>query len=193
MSRPTAELVVEPLTPDRWPDLVELFGPNGASSGCWCMWWRLSARAWEDAAGAGNRRALATIVAEDQQPGLLAYAGDTPVGWCSVAPRTEFPRLDRSPKLKPVDDAPVWSVVCFYIAPRARATGVATALLEGAVELARSGGARIIEGYPVDPGDGAATNAAAFTGVLELYRRAGFTEVLRRGGRPIVRRVLDHD
>ena len=110
------------------------------------------------------------------------------MGWVAVAPRDEYPRLNRSPKLKPVDDEPVWSVTCFYIDRMFRGTGVAGALLAAAVGHATR--ATIIEGYPIDPGDGRAANASAYTGVLDMFRAAGFDEIARRGGRPILRRSL---
>ena len=34
-------LVIRPLTADLWPALEDLFGENGAVSGCWCMYWRI--------------------------------------------------------------------------------------------------------------------------------------------------------
>jgi GNAT superfamily N-acetyltransferase len=179
-----------PLTPDRWPDLEQLFGARGASSGCWCMWWRVAAKDWEHDAGAGNRAALRRVVNAGPAPGLLAYFEDTPVGWVAVAPREEYPRLNRSPKLKPVDDLPVWAVSCFYIDRLYRGTGVAGSLLASAVDHARAQGAAAVEGYPIDPGDGRATNASAFTGVLDMFHAAGFAEIARRGGRPVLRRTL---
>lgn len=178
---------VAPLTADRWDDLVALFGERGASSGCWCMWWRCAAKEWDANAGGGNRRALAALVATGPPPGLLAYHDGKPVGWVAVAPRTEYPRLDRSPKLKRVDATPVWAVSCFYIDRWFRGTGVAGTLLRAAVEYARSQGATAVEGYPLDPGEGRVSNAAAWTGVLDMFRAAGFDEIARRGGRPIVR------
>jgi GNAT superfamily N-acetyltransferase len=179
-----------PLTPDRWSDLEQLFGERGASSGCWCMWWRVAAKDWEQDAGAGNRAAFRSVVTAGPPPGLLAYFEDTPVGWVAVAPRADYPRLNRSPKLKPVDDVPVWSVTCFYIDRLYRSTGVAGTLLAAAVDHAAAHGATAVEGYPIDPGADRAANSAAFTGVLEMFHAAGFEEIDRRGGRPILRRTV---
>jgi GNAT superfamily N-acetyltransferase len=181
---------VYPLTPDRWADLERLFGARGASSGCWCMWWRVAAKDWENDAGAGNRAAFRSIVSVGPAPGLLAYLDGRPVGWVAVAPRDEYPRLNRSPKLKAVDDVPVWSITCFYIDRSYRGTGVGGSLLAAAVDHARAEGAAAVEGYPVDPGEGRTPNAAAFTGVLDMFRAAGFEEIARRGGRPVLRRPL---
>jgi GNAT superfamily N-acetyltransferase len=177
----TSPLVIEPLTPERWRDLVRLFGERGASAGCWCMWWRQSGAEFRKSAGAKNKRAFKEIVDTGRATGLLAYLDGRPAGWCSVAPRQDFPRLQRSPDLKPVDDRRVWSVVCFFIERRARGRGVAAALLEAAIDHARRNGARIVEGYPVD-GPDAWGAASAYTGLTSMFRRAGFRQVARRPG-----------
>lgn len=180
-------LSIHPLTPDRWDDLAALFGPNGANSGCWCMWWRTAAQEWNEQAGDRLRDRFREVVEAGPPPGLLAYADGRPVGWVAVGPRADFGRLNRSPKLKPVDDEPVWSVVCFFVDAAHRRSGVAAALLEAAVSYAREHGARLVEGYPIDTTGGRKPSGSVFTGSLELFEEAGFAEVLRRGGRPIVR------
>src|SRR5512139_1051215 len=120
----TLGLRTAPLTRDRWQDLVDLFGPSGAYSGCWCMFLRGTSA--EFAAncrngGAGNRRRLQRIVQRGAEPGLLAYRGDRAVGWVSVGPREHYPRVLRSPVHRPVDDVSgVWSIACFFIAADAR-------------------------------------------------------------------------
>jgi GNAT superfamily N-acetyltransferase len=181
---------VVPVTAGRWDDVVRLFGPSGAYSGCWCMWWRESAKDFDRNGNAGNRRAMRALVRGGRVPGLLAYREGEPVGWVSVAPRQEFPRIERSPTLKPIDDRPVWSVVCFFIHRRHRRSGVARALLDAAVAHAAVHGARHVEAYPVDPGERNYSNAEAYTGVLPLFEAAGFREVARRGKRPIMRRTV---
>ncbi|HEV8682136.1 MAG TPA: GNAT family N-acetyltransferase [Actinomycetota bacterium] len=186
-------LEIRPVTAGRWDDLVELFGERGAYANCWCMWWRVSGSDFDRGIrkrGGGNRRALKGLVAEGRVPGLLAYRNGRPVGWVSVAPREEFGRLQRSPTLKPLDDQPVWSIVCFFMDRGERGQGVGTALLEAAVRHAAERGATIVEGYPVDPADRPISNADAYTGVVSMFRRAGFREVARRGSRPIMRRKL---
>jgi GNAT superfamily N-acetyltransferase len=180
---------VRPVTADRWDDLVELFGDRGAVAGCWCMWWRLSVKEWERDAYEPNRRSMKRLVDGGEIPGLLAYREHRPVGWVSVAPREQFPRIERSRTLGPVDDEKVWSIVCFYIDRRERGAGVGTALLDAAVRSAAARGARVVEAYPVDPRGGKTANSSAYTGVEEMFRRAGFREVARRSaGRPIMRK-----
>jgi GNAT superfamily N-acetyltransferase len=154
------------------------------------MWWRLPRSRWVAGKGQGNRRALRRIVEAGAVPGLLAYQGDEPVGWVAVEPREAYPVLDRSRTLARVDEEPVWSVPCFFVARAHRGKGVTGALLEAAVRFARSRGARIVEGYPVAYRRGVA-DAWVFTGAASTFRRAGFREVARRSPtRPILRKAV---
>lgn len=184
------DLTFHPVTPDRWDDLETLFGENGACEGCWCMHWRVPAAEYEAGKGEVNRRALRERVEAGEPPGLLAYDGDTPVGWCAVGPRDEFVRLEASRILAPVDDVPVWSVPCFYVAPEARGRGVSVALLEAAGDYARERGGGTLEGYPVEPTE-RQSPAFVWTGLASAFEAAGFEEVERRSEkRPIMRREV---
>jgi len=181
-------IAIHPLTPDRWDDFETLFGKNGACAGCWCTWWQLSQSEWLSTKGEGTKRRMRALVKKGPPPGLLAYAGDEAVGWCAVAAREAYPRLARSKILAPVDDAPVWSVTCFFVRRDWRRRGVTVALLDGASRWVAGQGGRIIEGYPTDTRK---EQPAAFVhhGLLGAFTRAGFREVARRSKtRPIVRR-----
>ncbi|HUU95006.1 MAG TPA: GNAT family N-acetyltransferase [Phycisphaerae bacterium] len=183
-----ADLAFHPLTAERFRDLEQLFGQRGACGGCWCMWWRLKRSEFERQKGEKNRRALKRIVKSGQVPGLLAYAGDRPIAWCSIAPREAFGALERSRVLKRVDDRPVWSVVCFFVAKPFRRRGVTAALLRAAVEHAREKGARVVEGYPIEPKKSPAPDPFVWTGLASAFRRVGFVEVARRSPtRPVMR------
>ena len=185
------QLEVVPATADRWGDLERLFGPSGAYSGCWCMYWRISSNEFAANGNAGNRRALEELTAAGRVPGLLGYRGDEPVGWISIAPREQYGRLQRSPKLKPIDDHPVWSVVCFFVHRDHRGSGVAGELLRGAIDYAAGQGATTIEAYPPDHGGERIADASVYMGTVSLFRTAGFQEVARRSPkRPIFRLSL---
>ena len=186
----TPALTFHPATPDRWRDLEALFGERGACAGCWCMYWRLDAKAYTAGKGAGNRAALRRIVRRGEEPGVLAYAGGEPIGWCAVAPREEYPRLDRSRVLARLDEKPVWSISCLFVARPWRKRGVSRALIDAAVAHALSRGAKIVEGYPVDP-EAPQADAFVWTGIASAYERAGFREIERRSPtRPIMRRKV---
>lgn len=184
-------LSFHPLTADRWRDIEVLFGPRGACGGCWCMAWRLTPSDFGRCKGDRNRRAFRSLVTKGETPGILAYDGDAPVGWCAVAPREATPRLERSRVLARLDDAPVWSVTCFFVARSHRRQGATVALLRAASAYARRQGARILEGYPVEPRQPELPAAFAWTGLASAFRNAGFTEAARRSAtRPIFRLVL---
>jgi GNAT superfamily N-acetyltransferase len=187
------KLTVLPVTPGRWPDLEAVFTARGCSiaRGCWCMAYRRSGAQEPLPAGTSraeaNRADLKALVDAGKSPGLIAYHGKVPVGWVSLAPRREFAKLKRSPVMKPVDDKPVWSVICFVVPATHRGQGVAHALLRGAIAYARKRGATLIEAYPVDKA-GRSRDDAMWFGAKSMYDRAGFEEVARRKpARPVVR------
>ncbi|MGB5894788.1 MAG: GNAT family N-acetyltransferase [Ignavibacteriaceae bacterium] len=177
-----------PVTKENWKDFEILFGDKGACAGCWCMYWRVKSAAWEKQKGDGNKRAMKKIIYSDNIPGILAYHKSEPVGWCSVAPREDFPRLDNSRILKPVDEKPVWSVVCFFIHKNYRKKGLSIALLSAAKKFVKSNSGKILEGYPVEPKKDKMPDAFAWTGISAAFQSAGFKEVARRSEtRPIMR------
>lgn len=184
-------VIVRPATPSRWKDVEKLFGPRGACAGCWCMFWRVTRTAYENGKHSGNKRKMKALVASGAVPGLIAYRNGEPVGWCAVAPRSEYTALSRSRVLAPVDDKPVWSVSCFFVARGHRRTGVTVELLKAAVEYARKKKANIVEGYPVEPKKGAMADVFVWTGLASAFRKAGFKEAARRSAtRPIMRYEL---
>lgn len=189
--RRRSKLTFKPLTPDRWDDFCTLFGERGACGGCWCMWWRKPRSQFTRDKGATNKRSMKRLVDSGESPGIIAYDGRDAVGWCAIAPRADYPVLLRSRVLKPVDDKPVWSVVCFFIARPYRRQGVGVELLKAAVKHAAKFGAKIVEGYPVEPKKDSMPDAFAWTGLASLFKRAGFVEVLRRSDtRPIMRFIV---
>lgn len=158
------------------------------------MFWRLPRAKWQQQLGEKNRKGLTKIVDSGEIPGILAYAQGKPVGWCSVAPRERFVRLENSRVLKRVDDQPVWSVVCFFVDRKYRRQGTTVELLRAAIEFARKKKAKIIEGYPTEPRKGQMPDAFAYTGLASAFRQAGFKEVLRRSEtRPIMRYFVGKD
>jgi GNAT superfamily N-acetyltransferase len=182
---------IHPATPERWADLEKLFGPRGAYGGCWCMYWRVARSEFKEGQGKGNKRALRRIVDDGEVPGVLAYRDGEAVGWCSIAPRTEFASLNRSRVLVPLDDKPVWSIVCFYVHPDHRGVGLVVALIEGAVEWARSQGATTIEAYPTVPRGRTLPPVSTYMGLPIHFERAGFEESARpSAAKAVMRRTV---
>jgi GNAT superfamily N-acetyltransferase len=179
------------LTPDRWSDLERLFGERGACGGCWCMWWRLKRSIFNEQKGEKNKVAFKGLVDSGDPPGILAYANGTAIGWCAVAPRETYPALERSRVLKRIDDRPVWSIVCLFIARPYRRKGVSVELVNAAADYVRKCGGKIVEGYPVEPRKDEMPDAFAWTGFASAFRKAGFVERERRSEtRPIMRRSV---
>jgi ribosomal protein S18 acetylase RimI-like enzyme len=193
------DLTVKPLDGRTWNDLAGLFGQGGDPKRCWCMYWRLPSRSWSLTSTAANRDALHDLAeGSGPTPGLVALRGSAAVGWVSLGPREDFPRLTRSRTIPHVPGEDVWSVVCFVVGRRARRSGLATALLDAAVDHAEAHGARTLEAYPVSTGGDRIASASAYTGTLGMYERAGFavvspTRSSAGGGnvRVVVRRTLD--
>lgn len=194
-SRVGSRIEMRPLTRANWPDLVELFARPGASvaRGCYCMFYRRTGKLDVPAGqtySQTNQRALKALVDRGVVPGLLGYVDGRAIGWVSLGPREDYAKLARSPVMKPLDDKPVWSIVCFFVDSTMRGKGVADALLAGAVRWAREQGATLVEAYPCDRPARAADESMWF-GSKSMFDRAGFVEVARRKPmRPMVRKAL---
>lgn len=183
----SAALAFHPLTPSRFADYERLFGPRGACGGCWCMFWKLRGKAFEENTGEPAHQMQKSIVDSGTVPGLLAYQDDEPIGWIAVEPRSVYPRLAHSRILKPVDDAEVWSVTCFFVAKQVRRQGLTVEMLKAAVDYVKGQGGKIVEGYPVDAKRDMPP-VFIYHGTAAAFSKAGFVEVVRRSEtRPIMR------
>lgn len=180
-------ITIHPLTPDRWHDLEALFGPSGADGGCWCMWFRLRRSEMNRSTNAQNKAALKRIVDSDRPPGLIAYVDGAPAGWVSLDPRERYAMLMHGRIWKPLDETPVWSIVCFVVSKEYRRQGMMSRLLGAAIGHARDHGAKMLEAYPVEAAE-ELTGYDGFTGIASVFRRAGFREAGRMSnGRTVVR------
>ncbi len=192
------EVSVHPASADRWNDLVEVFGRRGDDPGwCWCQLF-LRPSTERRAARSDNRAAFHSEITQAAiPPGLIAYVEDEPAGWTRIGPRSRFPGVTENRALARVldgDGSTTWWVTCFAVARSYRRSGVASALLQGAVEFAREHGAAAVEGHPVDVAALRADRVGAsglYTGTNALFLRAGFGEIARTSPtRPVMRRAL---
>lgn len=173
---------VFPATAERWKDIQLLFGEKGAYAGCWCMFWRLDRADFKKMKGEGTKAVLKGMTFNNDVAGLLAYVDGKPIGWCSISPRKDYAALENSRILKRVDDKPVWSIVCFFVAKPFRSKGIMSELLRGAVKYAEQKGAKMIEGYPIDMQTdklaGQKLNSySGYMGIASVFRDAGFVKV----------------
>lgn len=184
-----------PVTSDRFEDFAEVVNPTRRATHCWCLSHRLGARDIEDLGGGDREVAMRTLCGREKPPGVLGYADGVPVGWCHIGPRTEIPRLVASKLIRPVDDVPVWSIICLVIRGGHRRRGTTRPLIAGAVAYAASRGAPAVEAYPVDPA-GRMDATLAFVGTRSMFETAGFHRVgttdavSNKMPRLIMRRVL---
>jgi GNAT superfamily N-acetyltransferase len=182
-----SDFAFHPVTAENWSDLASFFRANGNPNYCWCMRWRLRSQDFSADDAAGRRSKLEKLVREKTPIGMLAYREGKVVGWCSIAPRETYVALERSRVLPRLDEQPVWSVTCFFVDRNFRGQGLASQLLTTAADYARSKGASIIEGYPVEPG-----KSYQFMGAPAVFERFGFVEAgLGKNGRKIVRLNTD--
>ncbi len=172
------ELVFKPVTESEWADMQELFA-HCPFRGCWCMYWRMKRKEFDQHYGETNRLAMERLIHSGQVPGILAYHDGRPIGWCSVAPREEFSALQRSRTLKRVDDTPVWSIVCFLLARDFRGQGLTRALIQGAMRYAQSRGAHIVEAYPMLPEESKRPKQSSYMGMASTFLDLGFVQVAR--------------
>jgi len=190
-------LEIHPASAERFDDVAALLGPADPDApACWCLYFRLTSGEFNKVKGAERRATMHRLTTRDDAPGVLAYRDGAPVGWCALGRREEMGRLERSRTIPQVEGDGVWSIVCFVVRPGQRRQGVATALLNGAVEYARSRGAAIVEGYPASTDGERISSAFAYTGTESMFRAAGFAKVAdttaQTGGKPrvVMRRVL---
>jgi len=187
-------LTIRPLTADRWPDLVDLFGPErGANSGCWCMWPRVPGTEWKALGKEGRKRRFAAIVKKGPPPGLVAYDGDLAVGWVAVGPRPSVARFNDSKTSHPVADEAspepddTYAITCFFSRPGHRKKGMMQELAKAAADYARKKGAEAVEACAIEP-DKPLQWGEGFVGLASVFRRLGFSEVARRSPkRPLMR------
>ena len=157
-----------------------LFEQPGAPKYCWCTAWRHSSR--EHIQNDEKKRMMLARIDEGTPVGILAELGDKLVGWCSVAPRETYRKLSRDQDDR---ETGVWSIVCFYVPRALRGGGLASTLLDAAIDHAFAKGARIVEAYPVDQ----ASPSYSFMGFRDMFLARGFHETGMAGSRRHVMRL----
>lgn len=181
------KLDFHPVTPERLPDLERFSVQHGKFRYCSCMRWRMASTQYQRSSKESRVAALADLVCQGVPIGVLAYLGDEPVGWCSIAPREMYTALERYRALPRLDDRPVWSVVCFFIDRRIRRQGVTLGLLNSAVKYAISEGVKIVEGYPMPSG-----GLYTYMGSQAIFEQAGFRDVTPPGqARQVMRYIVE--
>ena len=183
------KLSFHPLTLERWKDFENLFGEKGACAGCWCMYWFMNKKEYDEKRKDGRTKKEMKMMVKDKiEPGIIAYDDDKPVGWVAIQPREKYSKLSNSKILRPVDDKPVWSIVCFFVHKDYRKKGISVKLIQNGCDFAASKGGTIVEAYPTETKTKNSAPVFIYTGTASAFKKAGFKEVARRSEtRPIMR------
>jgi GNAT superfamily N-acetyltransferase len=174
-------IAVRPVTNEDWEDFVRLFETRGSPHHCWCTAYR--APTARNLANSEKKAHMEALVEDGTPIGVLAYEGAEPVGWCSVAPRETYVRLEKSrtmPRMT-LPTISTWAILCFFVRRSHRGRGVTDALLEGAVAYAAQRGAKVVEAYPFDTAGISSTHR----GHSRAFRAAGFEQEGKRWSRSI--------
>lgn len=187
------KLLFKPLTLETWKDFEQLFGDNGACAGCWCMYWLMRRKEYDEKRKDGRTKTeMKKLVKNGTIPGIIAYDNNEPVGWIAFQPREKYPVLNNSKILARVDDKPVWSIVCFFVHKNYRRKNVSVELIKEAVKFAKKKKAKIVEASPVEPKTKKAEPVFIWTGTASAFKKEGFKEVVRRSEtRPVMRIKLN--
>ena len=178
----SAPLEFRPVTKANRADFEALFSSPGAPKWCWCMVWRRTSAEAKLKAPADRKRMMMQRISAGVQVGLLAYDGDAPVAWVSVAPRETYRNLG-GPEAK--EGEVIWSIICFFVPRRRRGEGMVHRLIAAAVAHARKRGATVVEAYPVPPD----APSYRFMGFVPVFEKAGFTDSGMAGTRRHVMRL----
>lgn len=165
---------------EKWNDFEKLFGERGACGGCWCMTWRLKKSVFEMQKGNVNKRSMKALIEGNETVGILAYIDGEPIGWCAVAPREKYIRLETSRVFKRVDDEPVWSITCLFISKPHRRKGLSVEMIKAAINYCKLNGVQIVEAYPTVPYDNKVPDAFIWTGTPDPFEEAGFVLAEKR-------------
>jgi GNAT superfamily N-acetyltransferase len=165
------------LTTETWPYLLKLFGEKGACGGCWCMTPRLPPSVYNKHKGEGNKKLFVKLIQSQEPLGVIGFAGETPISWCSFSPKDRLLQMRNSRIMQSTTDADVWSIVCLFVEKEYRRKGISSKIISAAADYAFSQGAKIVEAYHVVSRSGKMPDAFAWNGIWSSYKKAGFTEV----------------
>ena len=170
-------LEFDPLTTSSWKQFEAVMGEKGGCGNCWCMYFRLPNKVFQDNKPAGNKKMIKQLVKKGMPQGLIASMNKEPVGWIAMAPREDYMRLGNTRIFKPIDDKPVWSITCFFIKREFRHMGLSQQLIKGAIDFAKKKKIKTLEAYPAIPYDKHVPHPFLWVGVLSSFIKNGFSIV----------------
>ncbi len=192
MKSKSLKLSLEPLTSSNWKIFESLMGEKGGCGNCWCMYFRLPYKTFQENKPDGNKKMMKQLVKNGLPQGLIASMNKEPVGWIAMAPREDYMRVENSRVFKRIDDKPVWSITCFFIKKEFRHQGLSQHLIRGAVDFARKKKIKTLEAYPAIPYAEKVPHPFLWVGVLSSFLNNGFKIVRQQSkSRAMVRIELE--
>lgn len=176
-------------------DVEAIFGAGGARR-CRCQALKVPGWIWRDTTQEEREAALLEQTAcgtDGPTSGLIGYVDGEAAGWVAVEPRENYARIwsRRQPWMRMDPELEgVWSVTCFVVARGHRRSGLTYELAAATVEYGQRVGARVLEGYPMDPPPGKTVIwDEASVGLLHVFVEAGYAVV---ASPTLRRRVVRH-
>ena len=189
------EIDVRDVTPERVADYLDFFDHSAfrdfpAWQSCYCMETHRdhTDEEWSERTGVDNRTDMQAMIRDGRVTALLAYVDGKPVGWCNYGETTRLSGVMMKLKLDFAEHSGVGSIACFVIAAPYRGHGVATKLLDAALERLKARGLRAVEAYPRRQEDSSAQ--ANYRGSLRMYENAGFEPYRETERNFVVRKTL---
>jgi GNAT superfamily N-acetyltransferase len=171
------KLKFDPLTVANWKDFEILMGEKGGCGNCWCMFFRLPYKTFQENKPDGNKKMMKQLVNKGMPQGLIASLNNEPVGWIAMAPREDYMKMEKSRSFKRIDDKPVWSITCFFIKKEFRHKGLSQQLIKGAIDFAKKKKIKTLEAYPAIPYPEKVPYPFLWVGILSSFLNNGFTIV----------------
>ncbi len=168
------KLKLTPLTAANWKEFETLMGEKGGCGNCWCMYFRLPYKTFQENKPDGNKKMMRKLVDKGLPQGLIASINKQPVGWIAMAPREDYMKIENSRAFKRIDEKPVWSITCFFVKKEFRHQGLSQHLIKGAVDYAKKKKIKTLEAYPAVPYDEKVPHAFLWVGVLSSFIKNGF-------------------
>ena len=190
-------IVIKRLTPDLSDDYFDFFENRAFTDHspyrCYCQMYQMpkeqAKMAFDHTDGAEmgllSREAAEQQIKSGLLRGYLAFDGAIAIGWCNCNDKSNFPiESSTGDRFYAPAEKKEKAVVCFEIAPEYRGKGIATALLQKAVADAKAEGFIAVEGFPVIRKERYEWDC---TGPVRLYEKVGFSKVLEKGGKAVMR------
>lgn len=168
------KLKFDSLTASNWKQFEILMGEKGGCGNCWCMFFRLPYKDFQENKPGGNKKLMKQLVHKGMPQGLIASMNNDPVGWIAMAPREDYIKIENSRVFKRIDDKQIWSITCFFIKKEFRHKGLSQQLIKGAVDFAKKKKIKTLEAYPAIPYSEKVPSPFLWVGVLSSFIKNGF-------------------